>query len=161
MTTGRRIGEMAEKKNMSLMQVAKAAGIPYNTLYSIVKRKSDNIAYDKIVKIAAALGISEFELITGHPDTEIEKEMEQFLQMRKKKNLEKWLAEFAMQHPLFMQALKNEGITIDIDNDSFTATRNGLTTWIDDEELERLLKRTLNNFRHNIKEYLDISIEEE
>lgn len=73
MSTGKRIGELAKEKNISLMQIAKQAGISYNTLYSIVKRGSNTVSYDKIVKIANAMGISEKQILTGSSAEEFQR----------------------------------------------------------------------------------------
>ena len=149
MATGKRIEEWAKEKNMSLMQVAKAAGIPYNTVYSIVKGKSDNIAYDKIVKIAAALGISELELITGKTEEEIEEE-----------NRERWLAVFAMRYPLLIEALNNAGITITLEEKKMFAEWEDMQTEISMDDLEKLLEKTQSSFFSIIQEVLNFPIDE-
>ena len=149
MATGKRIEEWAKEKNMSLMQVAKAAGIPYNTVYSIVKRKSDNIAYDKIVKIAAALGVSELELTTGKTEEEIEEE-----------SRERWLAVFALRYPHFIEALNNAGITITLEEKKMFAEWEDMQTEISMDDLENMLEKTQSSFFSIIQEVLNFPIDE-
>lgn len=54
-TTGERIGIVAKQKGINLHKLADLAGIPYNTLYSIVKRKSERVALWMVFKIAEVL----------------------------------------------------------------------------------------------------------
>lgn len=63
MTAGEKIGIIAKERKISLRQISVDAGIPYNTLYSIVSRKSNRINNNALLKIASALGISVFELM--------------------------------------------------------------------------------------------------
>lgn len=62
MKTGEIIGELARKKNINLRQLAIKADVPYNTLYAIVKRKSDRIDPGTLQRIADALGVHIFDL---------------------------------------------------------------------------------------------------
>lgn len=62
MKTGEIIGELARKKNINLRQLAIKADVPYNTLYAIVKRKSDRINPGTLQRIADALGVHIFDL---------------------------------------------------------------------------------------------------
>ena len=58
MTIGQRIGMIAKEKNINLHQLAQQSGISYNTLYSIVRRKSNKVDPTKLAKIAEQLGVS-------------------------------------------------------------------------------------------------------
>lgn len=58
MTTGERIGHLAEEKGISLRKLSEKACIPYTTLYSIVRRNSDKISLKTLGKIADALDVS-------------------------------------------------------------------------------------------------------
>jgi len=62
MGVGKNIEDLAELKGISLRQVAIKAGIPYNTLYSIVKRDSKRISRDTLVTVSEALGIDSMDL---------------------------------------------------------------------------------------------------
>lgn len=57
MQTGEIIGDLAKKQGINLRQLAIKAGIPYNTLYAIVKRKSSRVDTETQIKIAKALGV--------------------------------------------------------------------------------------------------------
>lgn len=63
MTVGERIGIYAQEKNINLHKLSKNAGVSYNTLYSIVRRKSDKIDADILAKVAKALEIPVFDLL--------------------------------------------------------------------------------------------------
>lgn len=63
MTAGEKIGNIAKAKKIPLRQIAIKAEIPYNTLYSIVSRKSNRINNNALLKIATALDVSVFELM--------------------------------------------------------------------------------------------------
>lgn len=63
MTAGEKIGNIAKAKKIPLRQIAIKAEIPYNTLYSIVSRKSNRIDNNALLKIATALDVSVFELM--------------------------------------------------------------------------------------------------
>lgn len=62
MTTGHNIGELAKKNKINLHQLSKMAGVSYNTLYSIVRRKSDKVDHETVRKIALALGVHPMEI---------------------------------------------------------------------------------------------------
>lgn len=68
LTVGQRIGDLASEKNINLHQLAKMAGVSYNTLYAIVKRKSDKIDRDIVQKVASALGVS-VDVLFGLPSS--------------------------------------------------------------------------------------------
>lgn len=57
-STGERIEEIAKERGLNLHKLATKADVSYNTLYSIVRRKSDKIDWDIARKIAAALEVS-------------------------------------------------------------------------------------------------------
>ena len=59
---GERIGYLAHQQGRSLRDVAVHAEVAYNTVYSIVKRKSNNVNSETLIKIAAALGVRPSEL---------------------------------------------------------------------------------------------------
>lgn len=63
MTTGQRIGELAKTKGINLHKLADDAEISYNTLYSIVRRKSDKVDLDTVRKIALALDVHPIEIL--------------------------------------------------------------------------------------------------
>lgn len=63
MRTGEIIGNLIEQKGLNLRQLAIKAGIPYNTVYAIVKRKSTRIEPETLRRIAAALDVSPFYLL--------------------------------------------------------------------------------------------------
>lgn len=67
MSIGERIGLFAREKGINLRQLAIKADISYNTLYSIVKRKSSRVDYETMQKIADALEISLSELVGMNP----------------------------------------------------------------------------------------------
>lgn len=62
MNTGEAIGVMAKRKGFNLRQLAAKAGVPYNTLYAIVKRKSSRIDGKTLRRVADALEVSIDEL---------------------------------------------------------------------------------------------------
>ena len=64
MKTGEIIGQTAREKNINLRQLAQKAGVPYNTLYAIVKRKSDRIEPRTLRRIAAALECDPYSLMS-------------------------------------------------------------------------------------------------
>lgn len=57
MTTGERIEKLAVERGLSLRKLAMLAGVPYNTVYSAVKRKSDRVDRKIVEKIAKALDV--------------------------------------------------------------------------------------------------------
>ena len=62
LTVGERIGQIAKEKKINLHQLSKMVDIPYNTLYSFVKRKSDKVNFESLLKIADALDVKIDEL---------------------------------------------------------------------------------------------------
>lgn len=63
LTTGQRIGDLAKRKKINLHKLADLAGISYNTLYSIVRRKSDKVDLETVHKIALALDVPPIEIL--------------------------------------------------------------------------------------------------
>lgn len=63
MTTGENIGRLAQEKGISLHKLSDKADVPYTTLYSIVKRKSDKIDVETLKKIALALDLHPIEIM--------------------------------------------------------------------------------------------------
>ena len=107
-----KIGIMAKDQGISLRQLAINAGIPYNTLYAIVKRKSTRIEPDTLQAIADALGVTLAELTnlqiqydssgkivsaSGYAE-----DLKQFLGMDESKDEEKELV-------TYFQMLNNDG----------------------------------------------------
>ena len=54
---GANVKAMAKERGISLRSLAGKAGIQYNTLYSIVRRDSENVSWSNAEKIAAALNV--------------------------------------------------------------------------------------------------------
>lgn len=63
MKPGEIIGKLAHKKNINLRQLAIKSDVPYNTLYAMVKRKSERIEPGSLQRIAAALEVPVWELM--------------------------------------------------------------------------------------------------
>lgn len=55
MTTGELIGKTAAEKGINLRQLAISADINYSTLYAIVKRGSQNVNHEILVRVARVL----------------------------------------------------------------------------------------------------------
>ena len=70
MKTGEIIGAIADQKGLNLHQLATLAGIPYNTLYAIVKRNSARVESDTLQKIAAVLEVS-IGVLMGYEDERV------------------------------------------------------------------------------------------
>jgi transcriptional regulator with XRE-family HTH domain len=62
MSIGERIGILAKKKKINLHKLADAADVSYNTLYSIVRRKSDKVDPETLKKVARVLEVPVWEL---------------------------------------------------------------------------------------------------
>jgi len=60
-----RINELLKEKRITKAQLAKAVGIPYTTLDSMLKRDSDTKRLSAVVNIAAFLGVTVEELVAG------------------------------------------------------------------------------------------------
>lgn len=68
MGVGSRIEMLCMDKGLSIRQLALKSGVPYSTLYSAIKRDSNGIDTDTLKKIAAALGVSWYELFSDIPE---------------------------------------------------------------------------------------------
>lgn len=55
MTTGERIKALSDEKGFNTRQLAIKAGIPYNTVYAIVSRKSNRVQWSTLEALAEAL----------------------------------------------------------------------------------------------------------
>ena len=64
MTTGERIEALAKDRGISLRKLATMSDVPYTTIYSAVKRKSDRVDRSIIDKISNAFGIDARSLIS-------------------------------------------------------------------------------------------------
>lgn len=67
MTVGERIALLVKEKRTNLRQVSIKAGVPYNTLYAIVQRKSNNVSPEVLKKLAPVLDIPWYELYSDSP----------------------------------------------------------------------------------------------
>ena len=67
MGVGNRIEALCADKGLSIRKLALKADVPYSTLYSAIKRDSNGIDTDTLKKIAAALGVEWYELISDNP----------------------------------------------------------------------------------------------
>lgn len=57
MGIGANVQKIAQKENISLKELSRRAGIPYTTVYNMVKRDSDRVSYENVQKLADALGV--------------------------------------------------------------------------------------------------------
>lgn len=161
MTTGQRIGELAQKKKINLHQLSKMAGISYNTLYSIVRRKSDKVDYETVSKIAAALGVSQVELSTGMSEQAWRNQMEEELKEFEAENRERLLAVFAMKHPRFMESLNSVGISIRLEEKEMYAEWEDVSVELTMEDIEELHDKMQRDFFNNIQRLWSIPIADE
>lgn len=65
MGVGFRIREVAKERKINFKELAKKAGVSYNTLYSIIKRDSDRVDTGTLSKVALALDVPLEKLATG------------------------------------------------------------------------------------------------
>ena len=72
MGVGNRIAQQCVNKGLSVRQLSLKADIPYSTLYSAIKRDSNGIDTATIKKIASALGVSWYELVSDEPEEQAE-----------------------------------------------------------------------------------------
>lgn len=63
MSFSQKIIELLKEKHMTKAELAKAAGIPYTTLDSMLKRDSDSLRLQSIFKIADHLGVTVEQLV--------------------------------------------------------------------------------------------------
>ena len=64
MAVGKTLKHLVDKQGITLKQLAERAGISVQTLYSITSRDSAYVRQDTLQKIAAALNLSVFELMS-------------------------------------------------------------------------------------------------
>lgn len=136
MTIGERIDRLVKGKGTNLRQVAIKAEIPYNTLYAIVKRKSNKIDPAILMKIASALDCDisslispkeEKEMIINHLIEQLEdappsstdiSALDSFADAYDEKtrpgSIIKRYTDFIANHPHLMQTLKDIGIELEI-----------------------------------------------
>lgn len=62
MGIGANVQKIAQKEDISLKELSRRAGIPYTTVYNMVKRDSDRISPENVQKLADALEVSISEL---------------------------------------------------------------------------------------------------
>lgn len=62
MGIGANVQKIAQKENISLKELSRRAGIPYTTVYNMVKRDSDRISPENVQKLADALKVGIGEL---------------------------------------------------------------------------------------------------
>lgn len=62
MTIGEKIEQLAKERGWSLHKLAALAGVPYSTVYSAVKRKSNRIDMNALERLAGVLGVSVSDL---------------------------------------------------------------------------------------------------
>lgn len=65
-TFGEKVAKVIEKRGMTIRQLSIHAGIPYSTVYGIVKNGSQRVCEDTKRKIATALDFSLNELETSN-----------------------------------------------------------------------------------------------
>lgn len=58
MGVGARLEEIVKKRGTNLHRLAVDSGVPYQTLHSVVKRDSDKIEIDYLIRISHTLGVS-------------------------------------------------------------------------------------------------------
>lgn len=137
------------------------AGISYNTLYSIVRRKSDKVDYETVCKIAAALGVSQIELSTGMSEQAWKDQMEEELKEFESENIGKLLAVFAMRHPLFIESLNSIGISIRLEDKEMYADWEDVSVELTMADLEELHEKMQRDFFNNIQRLWSIPIADE
>ena len=73
MGIGSRLTEIMEEKGTNANELALQIGVPPTTLYSMIKRDSNRVDIDLIIKISHALGMTADEFLSGEvaesPDT--------------------------------------------------------------------------------------------
>lgn len=160
MGIGERIDEQRTKDGLSVRQLAMKANIPYSTLYAIIKRDSNGVDAGTLKKIADALNISTFELMTGKTLQEFEDETEDELRKFEAGERERQLAIFAIKHPLFIEALTSVGISITIEKKEMYANwdEEGKSAKLTIDDLEELFGRVQSHFLWDIQDLWCIPI---
>ena len=64
MGIGKRLEELMKIRNLNTNELAKLIGVAPTTLYSMIKRDSNRVDIDLIIKIAHALGMTADELLS-------------------------------------------------------------------------------------------------
>lgn len=72
MGVGNRIEALCADKGLSIRKLALTADVPYSTLYSAIKRNSNRIDLDTLKKIANALGVEWYELLSDDSEEQVE-----------------------------------------------------------------------------------------
>lgn len=165
MQIGQRIGQLAKEKNINLHQLAILSGVSYNTLYSIVRRNSSKVNPETLKKVAAALGVQEVELITGHSVADLQRQMEKEARsLAAALNVvpaDGELSAFLVKHPKFIDALNTVGITIRPDGRNIYAEYDGMTIEITLEDLQQLREAVYSDFLYSIQKFLFIPVYDE
>ena len=66
MAIGIRLKQLLDERGMTVKDFAQQIGVPPTTLYSFIKRDSQNAKMDLVMKICDGLGITAKELLTTH-----------------------------------------------------------------------------------------------
>lgn len=67
MGIGKRLEDLMEKRGVNANELAKLIGVAPTTLYSMIKRDSNRVDIDLIIKIAHALGMTADEFLSPEP----------------------------------------------------------------------------------------------
>lgn len=78
--------ELADYDGLNLRQLSIKAGVPYNTVYAIVKRKSNRVQWETLERIAAALGTTAAFLKSGDNEVNTDLIQRRAEQLRQKDN---------------------------------------------------------------------------
>ena len=65
MGIGKRLEELMEKKGINTNELARLIGVAPTTLYSMIKRDSNRVDIDLVIKIAHALGMTADEFLSA------------------------------------------------------------------------------------------------
>lgn len=58
MGIGSKLTELMKQQNTNANELAQRAGVPATTVYSLIKRDSNRVDIDSLIKIARALGVT-------------------------------------------------------------------------------------------------------
>lgn len=160
MNIGERIGVIAKESGINLHKLSTMAGIPYNTLYSIVQRKSNKIDPEILEKIAGALGVSQLVLTTGKTEEEWRKQQEAESIEWEKCNRERLFGIFAARHPLFMACLQSMSIDFRIeDGRVFAIYEEEEIVEIKSDDWENLFAEMQKSLAKNINQLWGLPVE--
>ena len=67
MGIGKRLEELMAIKDINTNELAKLIGVAPTTLYSMIKRDSNRVDIDLVIKIAHALGMTADEFLSSEP----------------------------------------------------------------------------------------------